>query len=50
VEAVAHLKRTQVDFAGLPDTGTLRGDLLALFYPQPMEDSKRKLRVMAGLA
>jgi AcrR family transcriptional regulator len=50
VEAVAHLKRTQVDFAGLPDTGTLRGDLLALFNPQPMEDSERKLRVMAGLA
>jgi AcrR family transcriptional regulator len=50
VEAVAHLKRTQVDFVGLPDTGSLREDLLALFNPQPMEDSERKLRVMAGLA
>lgn len=50
VEAVAYLKRAQVDLAGLPDTGTLRGDLLALFRPQPHQDSERKLRVMAGLA
>jgi AcrR family transcriptional regulator len=50
VEAVAHLKRIQVDAAGLPDTGTLRGDLLALFRPQSSQDSERKLRVMAGLA
>lgn len=50
VEAVAYLKRSQVDLAGLPDTGTLRGDLLALFRPQPSQDSERKLRVMAGLA
>lgn len=31
VEAVARMKRSLVDLDHLPDTGTLRGDLLALF-------------------
>ncbi|MBX8602950.1 TetR/AcrR family transcriptional regulator [Pseudomonas cichorii] len=50
LDAVAHLKRGQVDIESLPDTGTLRGDLLALFKPQSAEEGERKMRVMAGLA
>ena len=50
VEAVTHLKRSQVDLERLPDTGTLRGDLLALFKPQSVEEAEHKMRVMAGLA
>lgn len=48
-EAVAGLKKKAVDLERLPDTGTLRGDLLALFRPQPLEEGQRTLRVMAGL-
>ncbi|MCV4276076.1 TetR/AcrR family transcriptional regulator [Pseudomonas capsici] len=50
LEAVTHLKRRQVDLERLPDTGTLRGDLLALFKPQSVEEAEHKMRVMAGLA
>ena len=46
----APLKRVQVDLDNLPDTGTLRGDLLALFKPQSIEEGERKLRAMAGFA
>lgn len=50
LDAVAHLKRSQIDLASLPDTGTLRGDLLAMFKPESAEEGDRKMRVMAGLA
>jgi AcrR family transcriptional regulator len=50
IDAVAHMKRTQVDLKRLPNTGTLRGDLLALFKPQSLEESERKLKIMTGLA
>lgn len=50
LEAVTHLKRGQVDLERLPDTGSLRGDLLALFKPQSVEEAEHKMRVMAGLA
>ncbi len=50
LEAVARLKQRAVDLEHLPDTGTLRGDLLALFKPQPLEEGQRTLTVMAGLA
>lgn len=49
VDAVARMKRDQVDLDNLPDTGSLRGDLLALFKPQPLEETERKLRAMAGM-
>jgi AcrR family transcriptional regulator len=48
--AVTRMKSRQVDLGNLPDTGTLRGDLLALFKPQSIEEGERKLRVMAGFA
>ncbi|QRK07352.1 TetR/AcrR family transcriptional regulator [Archangium violaceum] len=50
IDAVSHMKRKQVDLENLPGTGTLRGDLLGLFKPQPLEESERKLKIMTGLA
>ena len=50
VEAVARMKRSLVDLDQLPDTGTLRGDLLALFRPQSVEEAEQKMRAMAGVA
>ncbi|WP_437965905.1 TetR/AcrR family transcriptional regulator [Sorangium sp. So ce260] len=50
IDAVAHMKRNQVDLEHLPDTGTLRGDLLGLFKPQSIEEGERKLKIMTGLA
>ncbi|RMQ40636.1 Transcriptional regulator, TetR family [Pseudomonas cichorii] len=50
LDAVSHLKRGQINLQSLPDTGTLRGDLLALFKPDSADEAERKMRVMAGLA
>lgn len=50
VDAIAHLKHSEIDLESLPDTGTLRGDLLALFNPETAEAGERKMRIMAGLA
>jgi AcrR family transcriptional regulator len=50
IDAVAQMKRNQVDLEHLPDTGTLRGDLLALFKPQTNEERERRLKIMAALA
>ncbi|ACY17244.1 TetR/AcrR family transcriptional regulator [Haliangium ochraceum] len=50
IDAIAHMKRGQVDLERLPETGTLRGDLLALFKPQTMAEAERRLALMAGLA
>lgn len=47
VDAVACMKNAA--FTPLPDTGSLRGDLVALIGPHSIEDGKRKLRIMAGL-
>jgi AcrR family transcriptional regulator len=49
VEAVACMKRGHFDLQNLPDTGTLRGDLVALIKPRAIEDSEKKTRIMAGL-
>lgn len=50
LDAVARMKREQVDLGNLPDTGSLRGDLLALFKPSSVEESDRKLRALVGLS
>ena len=50
VEAVARMKRSLVDLDQLADTGTLRGDLLALFKPQSVGEAEQKMRAMAGVA
>ena len=50
IDAVACLKQNDHDPANLPDTGTLRGDLLAMVKPPSIVDGERKLRIMAGIA
>lgn len=49
IDAVAWLKRRELEPEVLPDTGTLRGDLVAMIGPHSMEDGERTLRIMAGL-
>ncbi|MGN9815224.1 TetR/AcrR family transcriptional regulator [Streptomyces sp. SD11] len=50
LDAVGHMKRRQASLDGLPDTGTLRGDILALFKPASVEEGEYQLTIMAGLA
>ena len=49
IDAVACMKKGDLDLAHLPDTGTLRGDLIAMIKPHTIEDGERKLQIMAGL-
>ncbi len=49
VDAIACMKKNDIDFEHLPDTGTLRGDLVAMIKPHAIEDGERKLQIMAGL-
>jgi AcrR family transcriptional regulator len=49
IEAVACMKQEMSSLESAPDTGTLRGDLIALIRPHSMEDSQRKVQVMGGL-
>ena len=49
VEAIACMKKSAIDYDNLPDTGTLRGDLVAMIRPHTIEDGERKLQIMAGL-
>ncbi len=49
-DAVDRMKRAQVDLDQLPDTGSLRGDLVALAKQEPEADAERRLKVMGGLA
>lgn len=50
IDAVACMKKSDLDFSQLPDTGTLRGDLVGMIRPHSIEDGERKLKVMAGLS
>lgn len=50
LDAIDKLKDSPIALDHLPDTGTIRGDLLALFEPQSTEEAKRRLKVMAGIA
>jgi len=49
IDAVGCMKNADTDFEHLPDTGTLRGDLIAMIKPHSIEDGQKKLRVMAGI-
>lgn len=49
IEAVAHMKQRQFDAGGAPDTGTLRGDLLAMAKPHSIDEVERNMRVMAAV-
>lgn len=49
LDAVAYMKAGELDQEHLPDTGTLRGDLVAMIRPRSIEEGERKLRIMGGL-
>ncbi|MBB6734393.1 TetR/AcrR family transcriptional regulator [Cohnella zeiphila] len=48
-DSLAWMNRTHLELDNLPDTGTLRGDLLALLKPRSIEEDERKYRVFAGM-
>jgi AcrR family transcriptional regulator len=49
IDAVGCMKNTGLAEDELPDTGTLRGDLVAMIRPHSIADAKKKLLVMAGV-
>ena len=49
IDAVACMKRGAYDLSALPDTGTLRGDLIAMIKEPSIADAQRKMQVMAGI-
>jgi AcrR family transcriptional regulator len=49
IDAVACMKNSDISIDTLPDTGTLRGDLIAMIKPPSIRDAEKKMRVMAGL-
>ena len=49
IDAVACMKAGDLDHEHLPDTGTLRGDMVAMIRPHSIEDGQRKLKIMGGL-
>jgi AcrR family transcriptional regulator len=49
LDAVACMKSKDVDLDSPPDTGTLRGDLVAMVKSPTLHESERKLKVMAGI-
>ncbi|MET1004171.1 MAG: TetR/AcrR family transcriptional regulator [Propionibacteriaceae bacterium] len=49
IDAVACMKADGAGFDQLPDTGTLRGDLIAMIKPHSIKEGAKKLQVMAGL-
>ncbi|GAA2698105.1 TetR/AcrR family transcriptional regulator [Actinoplanes palleronii] len=50
VDAVRHMSASDTAQLTLPDTGTLRGDLIAAIIPLSVEDQERRIKVLAGLA
>jgi AcrR family transcriptional regulator len=49
IDAVACMKNADIDFDHLPDTGTLRGDLISMIKTPNIRDAEKKLKIMAGL-
>lgn len=49
IDAVACMKKVDLEASPIPDTGTLRGDLVAMIKPHSIEDGEKKLQIMAGL-
>lgn len=47
--AAARLSETDVDLAHLPDTGSYRGDVIAMFVPDTPGDQQVRLQAMTGL-
>ena len=49
IDAVACMKKVDLARESLPDTGSLRGDLVAMIRPHSIEEGERKIQIMAGL-
>ena len=49
IDAVACMKG-RVDLDNIPDTGSLRGDLVAQIKTPTLQDAERKLKVVTGMA
>lgn len=49
VDAVKHMSQTDVDPGQLPDTGSLREDLVATIVPHSIEEQQLRIKVMRGL-
>jgi len=49
LDAVACMKSNDFDLTALPDTGTLRGDLVAMVKAPSIRDGEHKLQIMAGI-
>lgn len=49
VDAVRHMSASDTAQLALPDTGTLRGDLIAGILPLSVEDQELRIKVLAGL-
>ena len=48
-DALVFMNKNSVDLSSLPDTGSLREDLLTLVKPKSAQQSERKLKVLSGL-
>lgn len=48
-DALVFMNSSSVETTELPDTGSIRDDLLALVKPKSAEQSERKMRVLSGL-
>ena len=49
LDAVRRMGSTEVALDALPDTGSLREDVVGLIRPQTLGDEERRLKVMTGL-
>ena len=49
LDAVACMKSADLELDALPNTGTLRGDLVAMVKSPTIREGERKLKVMAGI-
>jgi AcrR family transcriptional regulator len=49
LDAIGRMKESALDLEQLPDTGTLRGDLLALYLPGPEGAAEQQVKIIAGL-
>lgn len=47
--AAARLSETDVDLEHLPDTGSYRGDVIAMFVPDTADDQQVRLQALTGL-
>lgn len=49
IDAVVCMKKGTFDPSALPDTGTLRGDLVGMIKDPSIQDGERKMQIMAGV-